>query len=357
MRSNGSLIFRKLTLGTFLLCLSVTVFAAEEQQKQTSLLDELRYTPHAAHGGMWMFEYSFMRMFQSGMLRGSDEIDPTSVLQTEGYNKLPYPGSHDCRTEQDPCYLSNVGNTMTMDMHMFMIMYHQSRDLSWMVMFNYLQNTMDMYDKMSVNDPIMTYDMDSGGIGDIQLFMTNKMTETDWFDIHYTLGINLPTGSIDEGDGIIGMDNQEGIAPYDMQLGSGTYDIITALTFEGRYYRFEYGAEVYRVTRTGLNAQYYNMGDTLKIKGWGKYSFTYGTQLRGGVTQRVWAPIEGRDERMSDNTRYSGGKRLELVFGIGQNFKDYGVYVDYAYPVMQYLNGVQMKTTGILQFGLQYMYM
>ena len=313
--------------------------------------------PHAAHGDMWMFEYSFMRMYMNGMLRGKDEIDPRSVLQNPEFNKLPYPGSHDCTSELDPCLLSNVGDTMVMDMHMFMIMFHQTSNLSWMVMFNYLSNTMEMYDQMSPNMPASTFDMDTGGIGDIQIMMTNRLAETDWFDVNLTLGVNLPLGTIDASDGISDMSGNEGIAPYDMQMGSGTYDIITELSLSGAYYRYEYGFDLYRVSRTGLNTQFYNRGDTLKLKVWNRYTFPFGTQLRGGIAQNVWSPIEGRDMRMSDNTEYTGGKRFDLIFGLGQKYKDFGVYADYTYPLLQYLNGVQMKTTGIFQIGLQYMYM
>jgi len=344
-------------LAILLTTVSSNSTANEDDTPKESPSNASMYLPHAAHSGMWMFEYKYMRMFQSGMLNGSDSIDPKSVLHNPDYNKLPYSGSHDCTVETDPCLLTNSGSEMTMDMHMFMAMYHQTSDLSWMVMFNYLVNTMDMYDQMDANMPAETFSMDSSGIGDVQLFMTNKFSETEWFDISVTLGINLPLGSIDEPDGIQDMSGNEGIAPYDMQLGSGTYDIHTALTFEGVYYRFEYGAEIYKVTRTGLNSQFYNMGDSLKLSGWGRYTFPFGTQLRGGLAQRIWAPIEGRDERMSDNTRYSGGKRLELLLGAGQKYEDYMIYLDYAIPMLQHLNGVQMKTTGVLSLGLQYMYM
>lgn len=348
------------------LCLGISLFSgftlaqeAQEEPVPSNSSESGMYLPHAAHGGMWMFELRFMRMFQKGMLDGSDEIDPLDVLQNSQYTKLPY-NDHDCTTDTPiPCALTNSGYRMTMDMYMFMAMYHQSKDLAWMVMFNYLKNDMDMYDKMSPSMPADSFTMDSGGIGDIQLFMINTVKQTEWFDINVTLGINLPTGSIDEPDGIPVHDDpsREGIAPYDMQLGSGTYDIITALTFEGVYYRLEYGAEAYKVTRTGKNYQLYNMGDTLKIHGWSRYTFPTGTQIRGGIAQRVWAPIEGRDMRMSDNPAYTGGKRLDLTVGLGQKFMDFGIYADYSYPVLQYLNGAQMKTTGMLTVGLQYMYM
>ena len=312
--------------------------------------------PHGLHADMWMFEYRYMRMFMSGMLRGKDKIDPLSVLHNPEFTKLPFPASADCKTATDPCLLTNVGDKMTMDMHMFMAMYHQTRDLSWMVMFNYLSNNMDMLQQMNSGMPVTTSQMGSSGIGDVQLFVTNRLRETDWFDIDLTLGINLPLGTIDAKNGMPMM-GTEGIARYDMQMGSGTYDVITALNFTGAYYRLEYDFEIYKNSRTGFNTQYYNMGDILRLKASGKYTFPIGTQIRTGLTETITAPVEGRDERHGYNPRYTGGKRLDLVVGLGQRYKDYGVYMDYAYPLLQFLNGVQMKTTGTLTFGLEYMYM
>lgn len=361
MRSVVPTINRYIVFGFYLFIFSSFTFAQEQKPTEPSHLSESSnsnaYMPHPSHSGMWMFEYKFMRMFQKGMLNGKDSIDPKSVLQNSNFKKLPYSGSHDCTTATDPCLLTNAGYRMNMDMHMLMAMYHQTRDLSWMIMLNYLSNDMDMYDKMDLNAPVTSFKMNSGGVGDVQLFLTNKMTETEWFDIKYTLGISLPFGSIDEPDGIVDMTGNQGISPYSMQLGSGTYDIITALAFEGTYYRLEYGGDIYRITRTGFNSQYYNLGDALQLKAWSRYTFPFGTQLRAGMTQNVWSPIEGRDERMSNNPRYNGGKRLDLLLGIGQKYKDFGIYMDYAYPLLQYLNGVQMKTTGILYLGVQYMYM
>jgi hypothetical protein len=141
-----------------------------------------------------------------------------------------------------------------------------------------------------------------------------------------------------------------------MQLGSGTYDIYTKLTIEKDKGGFTYGAEVNRVTRTGYNAQYYNLGDNLTFWGWARYRFSFGTQLRSALIQQIWSPVNGRDERMSYNSRYTGGKRLDVNLGLGQAWGGFAVYVDYAYPLLQRLNGIQLKTTGTLSAGVQYLF-
>lgn len=374
MQSFFSFNFRKLTIFFGLILFSSASFASDTDTESVSRTNRAfsgagssnAYLPHTPHSGMWTFDYRYSRMAYSGSLKGRNSINPQSVLQTTGYYKLPSSGSQTCPTtitvEQaanDPnCYISNIGNTLNMDKHMFSAKYYQTKDLSWRVMIDYLSNSANMYNKTNSFMPASKFNMSSSGVGDVKVFMTNRVAETHLFDVKFTLGLNLPLGSIDKRDGFrdvtTGKDN---IAPYYMQTGSGTYDLITELSLEGYSSGFEYGFIINRIMRTGVNSQFYNMGDIMKINGWGRYTLASGTQLRGGVTQNVWAPIDGRDQRLDYNTRYTGGKRLDLTVGLGQQFKDFGVYAEYDYPVLQYLNGVQMKTTGTINLGLTYYYM
>ena len=350
-----SFAFRKLFICSILILASVISYASANETIPT-INDSDKYFSRTT-GGIWKFEYGYQRKFLRGVLNGKDTVDPVSVLQNTDYRKLPFPGSHDCRTETDPCLLSNIGKSMYMEKHMLKITYRQSAELSWAAKLSYLSNFINMYERPSINFPTEDFKFGTSGIGDMQLLMTNRLTRTNRIDINLTLGINLPLGSIDETDGIADMSGNEGIAPYYMQLGSGTYDIITQLSFAGFYYGLDYGFNIHRITRTGLNPQYYNQGDNLKVTGWMHYTFSFGTQFRVGIIQNVSSPIEGRDERVSDNTRYSGGKRLDALLGLGQRIGSFGMYVDYAYPVLQYVNGVQMKTTGIVSGKIEYTFM
>ncbi|MDX1811119.1 MAG: hypothetical protein R3240_04175, partial [Gammaproteobacteria bacterium] len=277
-------------------------------------------------------------------------------LQNTKYSKLPTTGSATCPTgtTTTPCAITDFPYSGSLNLHSLSATYYQTRSLNWKMVFNYASNTLNMYEQSSTGAPVTAFATNSSGIGDVQLFMSNKLTETDWFDINFTLGINLPLGNIDQAGGL---PNSNDMAPYRMQLGSGTYDLHTALDFQGKYYEYEYGAQLYKITRTGVNVQYYNRGDSLSIKGWGRYNFSTGTQLRASLTQNIQAPVEGQDQRISVNTKYTGGKRLDLTVGAGQNFKEYLIYLDYTYPMLQYQNGVQIKTTGIINFGLRYNYM
>ena len=314
------------------------------------------HSKYPTYKSAWLFKYQFSRQFKRGTLAGKNAIDPLTVLQNPDFHKLPYPGSHDCKTEADPCLVSNISDWSRMDIHLFNVLYQQTNKLSWMMRFNYIAHTVHMSDKITTTVPITPYQLNSTGISDIQLFFTNRLAQTKAINIDLTLGVNFPSGNIDKTSNITDMSENYEILPYDMQLGSGTYDIITELAISGSYYGFEYGGGIYRIFRTGLNNQYYSLGDVIKVKSWARYTFSFGTQFRLGLTQNVWSPIEGRDMRLSDNPRYSGGKRLDGLVGIGQKTKYFGIYLDYAYPLLQYLNGVQSKTTGTVSLGLEFKY-
>ncbi|MDH5546685.1 MAG: hypothetical protein OEZ43_13910 [Gammaproteobacteria bacterium] len=307
---------------------------------------------HKYHAGAWMFAYSYERMFQRDMLDGNNFLDPTAILN----NSPLYTKDRTYLNGAQP--ITNSGKNMIMDMHMLMLMYNQTSRLSWEVMLNYLYNNMTMYDQMSQTGILTEFPMTTRGVGDTQVFLNYTFARTNWFDFTIKTGINLPTGSIDNSDGIFDtMTQGYGIAPYIMQTGTGTYDIHTALQIERDENNLTAGAKVYRISRTGYNRAYYNRGDVVELSTWLRYRFASGTQLRSKVMQTVRGRVEGRDDRMTDNTRYTGGSRLDVQLGIGQQFSGFNIHADYAIPVRQYLNGPQMKTNGILQVSLEYMMM
>ncbi len=69
--------------------------------------------------------------------------------------------------------------------------------------------------------------------------------------MHLKLGLNLPTGSIDE------KDSMSRILGYGMQLGSGTYDFEPAITYLAQTENYSYGAQLGGILRIGENDQDY----------------------------------------------------------------------------------------------------
>ncbi|MDH5216509.1 MAG: hypothetical protein OEX19_02360, partial [Gammaproteobacteria bacterium] len=180
--------------------------------------------PHSA--GTMMFEFQYMRMNMDGILSGTNERTQASVL--ESYGAAP--------------------NSMSMDMFMLMPMYNITRELSVMLMANFLANDMQM----------TGHAMKTSGVGDTSVSLSYKFLDD-------TFAASLET-SIPTGDTAVKTDMMHGAhmmnmtAPYAMQLGSGTYDLTPSLAYLGAYYTLRYGAMASYTYRVGTNNSDYALG-------------------------------------------------------------------------------------------------
>ena len=176
------------------------------------------YHNHPAE--MWMLNYKYMHMAMNGLRAGTTDIPSSSVGNNRG---LPYDK------------IMMIPTRMTMDMHMFMAMYGINSRLTVMGMLNYLDNRMDMLMDMSPKnmmgmpkaiDPGAVPDspMKTNGLGDTEIRGIYKFTDS----LNGSLGVSLPTGNIEEDYTTMGTVWR---VPYDMQLGSGTFDLKPAVTF------------------------------------------------------------------------------------------------------------------------------
>lgn len=303
------------------------------------------------HAGMWMFEYRYMSMVQDGILNNMKQIDPLSLLHNPNY--LDANGNQ----------VDSIGTDMTMDMHMFMAMYDVTSKFSLMVMGNYLVNSMNMTMQMMPGEPYEPMTMETSGIGDTQVAAMFKLDDYLLYNPWFTLTVSLPTGSIDETytttmmmDGE--MMEQELVQPYDMQLGSGTYDITPSLSMSNRIGPWQLGYEMSYLWRTHDNVENYRWGNRFKVDGWTKYTFPSRTIARVGIVHANWSGIDGRDTRISTNTANYGGQRTDLSLGVAQELPGgFTVEGRYARPIHQSLDGFQMETDAVWELALQWMYM
>lgn len=297
---------------------------------------------HMHSEGMWMFEYNFMRMNMKDLMSGTTSVTAERALDNGRY------------VNPNGDTYQMLPSEMTMDMHMLMAMYSFTDRLSAMVMLNYLDNDMDMI--MAG----MTMGMTSSGLGDTEIgLMYSFDTQSEW-NVVGSLNVSLPTGSIDEKGDSMGT---EVVLPYDMQLGSGTFDLKPSVTASLKRGKFEWGGQGTYTLRLGDNDQDYNLGDRFELVGYGKYAVNNGVSLRGALTYLDWSSIEGSDKRItdlrtSDNvpTNY-GGTRLDASLGVMLTFGAHTVGAEGAIPVMQDLNGLQMETENTISLSYSFMFM
>ena len=380
-----------LAVASFTTVPATAVFAADEMDHSQHQMDHSQHQmdsagheargPHAGHTGGhihhshkkdgWMFEYRYMGMKMEGLLKGSDSIDPDDVSEARRDLVNNGCGTNPATTAPDGKYCM-APTKMNMDMHMFMAMYGFTDKFSMMAMTHYLKNTMDMVMNMTMPNgmPMMTMtgDMETSGMGDFTLGGMYNLNDNLMLSLNMSLGnasiTRTTTMIMRRPDGSLVVN--EMLAPYAMQMGSGTRDFTPSVTYKGGDNNMGYGAQLSYTLRTGENDQEYTLGDKMDLTAWGKYRVASNVILSGRFSYLDWDAISGEDKTVKmmgmtkRNITYdaanSGGSRADLGLGISSSAGAHTFSLEYAQPVAQDLNGIQMETDSIISASWQAMF-
>ncbi len=323
---------------------------------------------HHQHGkGAFMFELRYMSMDMEGLLDGTDSVGTKEISGAQMTPMGPM---------KDPRFPYMMAPTkMTMDMIMGMAMYGFTDKVTGMLMVNYLSNEMDMimHMYMPTNMPMgdMTGSMDTSGIGDTRVAAMYTVNQ-QWTG---TLGLSVPTGSIDEkvdmimtGTNLMGMPmpptkNLGMQAPYAMQLGSGTYDLIPSVTYKDEADTHGWGAQLEYTYRIGTNDNEYSLGDKAELTAWFAQKLGSHLHFTGRLDYLNWQRIEGQDPKINpmmaptSDPQATGGQRLDVLVGFTGVFGGHRIGLEVGKPIYQDLNGPQMETDVIYTLGYQFMMM
>ncbi len=296
---------------------------------------------HVHTAGKWMANYKYMHVSQHGLRSGTTNIPVDEVIPTP-YMMAP--------------------TSMTMDMHMVMLMYGFTDRLTLMGMATYLDNKMDMLMNMGMGNKSEP-PMRTSGVGDTELRGIYKINK---FMVG-SLGLSIPTGDIDQEFETMGMTFR---APYDMQLGSGTVDLKPALTanFLSEDAKWNWGGQVMYTYHIGDNENHYSLGDSVKLNAWLQralgpaagwlrlaYNNTGRIHGRDPEIQKLLDPMMGAPTPDADPNNY-GGHRLDGFIGASFTKGPFSIGVEAGIPLYQYLNGLQLKNDWYLTAGIQSMF-
>jgi len=315
---------------------------------------------HMHKKGEWMFSYRFMRMQMEGNRTGNNDVSPTTIATT-------VPNRFFGRPMQPPT-LRVVPTKMTMDMHMFGVMYAPTNDLTLMGMVNYIEKEMDHLTFMGPTGTAIRggFTTRSRGFGDVKLSGLYRLYDDPVHHFHLNLGVSLPTGDIKNSDDVLAPTGARPTVrlPYAMQLGTGTFDLLPGITYTGRVENVSWGAQ-YRaeIRLESENDEGYAFGDRHAVTAWAAYQWApwVSTSLRldamtqdsiDGIDSNIVAPVQTADP---DNY---GGERVDALFGInlvGQSgaFRGHRLALEIGTPVLQDLNGPQMETDWTATVGWQ----
>jgi len=297
---------------------------------------------HTHHKGKWMASYRYMNMFMSGNRSGSDQLSVAQV--NANYPVVP--------TE------------MTMEMHMFGVMYAPIDRVTVMLGIPYKRISMDHV----VPGPGLAFTTEAHGLGDLKLGTLTRLWSKEGHGVHLNLGFSAPTGSIDKTDATpAGGPNTP--LPYPMQLGSGTVDFQPGVTYNGQTEKWSWGGQVSGNVRLGENGNDYTLGNELNATAWAARQLCQWNSFSFRLNSKTWGNIDGADSRpgfpptamvpTADPNR-RGGTRLDALVGMNlfapkdTKLKGHRLAIEGGVPIAQQLEGPQLETDWIVSVGWQF---
>ena len=299
----------------------------------------------------WMFSYRYMEMDMDTNKSGSDSINAREIVGTP-----TNPGS----------FLA-APTRMKTEMHMFGAMYAPTDRLTMMFSLPYISKEMDHITRTGVK-----FTTNSEGFGDLKvagLYDFFAILQEDTIHrFHLNLGLSVPTGSIDNRDDTLNLDNNQKLG-YPMHLGSGTFDLMPGITYnaQNKTSPYTWGGQLMTTLRLGKNDNGYRQGNQLMTTGWlsRKWNEKISTSMRLGYM--YWGDVSGSDSDLNPNMiqiadpDIQGGERVDLSLSLNYLFSD-GYFagqrlaIEMVKPVYQDLNGSQLGSDLMLLFGWQRAY-
>ncbi len=284
---------------------------------------------HLHPQGEWMLSYSYMQMDMKGNRDGTDSAE----VPLAGYMVSPL--------------------SMDMQMHMLGAMYGFTENVTLMLMLPVTSISMDHM--VNMNGSLFT--TEASGIGDVKLSALFQ-TGAHWVS---SLGLNIPTGSIDEKDVLPSSGGVAVQLPYPMQLGSGSYELTAGTTYIVMMGGNSWGNKADIVVRLDDNDRNYKLGNSIELSSWYSFSINEKNTLSARLKLLNWDNISGVDVDLNPmvvptaDTKLRAGTRADLLLGYNYQLTQSALIgVEAGVPIYQNLDGPQLETDLILQLGVQY---
>lgn len=292
---------------------------------------------HMHKQGEFMFSYRVMRMDMNGNRVGTQRLSARDIV-----GSMSSPGQ-----------FMVAPTRMPMTMHMLGLMYGATDRITLMLMANYSDNSMDHLIRNG-----REFSTESSGVGDTKVSALIRLLESSRANLHFGLGVSLPTGSTSERADTPAMLNA--VLPYPMQLGSGTYDITPSFTYTSSSNALSWGAQVSAIIRTGENDDGYTLGNQTKLTSWLAHELSDRMSISLRATFQDLGGIDGINDALNPqmvqtaNTQLQSGDRTDISFGLNYLFRNgHRLALEYAKPVRQDLAGPQLEVDSLVTFGWQ----
>jgi uncharacterized protein DUF3570 len=308
---------------------------------------------HMLHkAGDFMVGYRYMHGRMDGDILHGDSAASDQQIVAQGCSDAT-----NCRFA--PTY-------MNMNMHMLNIMYAPTDWLNLMLMPKFVDMNMNIRElegrpppQPGVHEHTGIAGHSTGGVGDTVMSSLVSLFNIPGHRLHLGLGFSAPTGDVDlEFRRVFQIDG--GLVHFGMQLGSGTWDFLPSMTYNGDYRRWSWGAQINGVKRMeDQNESGYRLGDIFQATSWGGYRLTnwLSTSVRGiytvqGDIKGDFNDFNGRAGPM-DFPANHGGEFWDIGFGVNASVPR-GRYVgnrlsfEWLQPLRDDVNGFRLERKGAL---------
>ncbi|MES2626289.1 MAG: DUF3570 domain-containing protein [Pseudomonadota bacterium] len=303
--------------------------------------------------GTFMAGYRVTHARQAGaLMRGTRSVADTNVVQNA------------CSAEVLCRY---APSRMTMTMHMLDLMYAPTDSVTVMLMPQFM--SMDMQTRALAGRPAPIPGVHEHGsmsshvsadLGDTVAAALISLHESATQSLHFNLGVSIPTGKVDlEYERSFKADG--GLKHFDMQTGSGTWDLLPGLTWSGTAQSWQWGMQLGGIKRLEeKNSSGYRLGDVVEVSGWLGHALN--TWLSGSL-RTVWS----RKGKLQDdftvyNSRSSpmdfpanqGGRFMDLGLGLTVNLAGNDVSIEWLQPMYENYEGIQLERDSTIAASWRY---
>ncbi len=305
---------------------------------------------HSMAPGKFMLGYRFMHMNMDEMKQGSGDISSDTVATT-----VP---NHFAGMSGQPATIRVVPTEMETQMHMVSGMVGITDRITAMAMLPFVRKKMTMltYSGATGTTRLGSSTATTSGIGDVKVGGLVKIFQDPVSSLTARLALSIPTGGIEETGSMLmpsGMTMTGRRLAYGMQLGSGTFDLIPALTYMRHHGAFSWGVQYRGVVRLeSENDEDYSLGDIHELDGWAGYRWTPWLQTSVRLNGRTEGAIDGQDPNImgpaigADPDNY-GGDRLTGFLGVNITprtsvLKGTRFGLDVGMPLYEDVNGTRL---------------
>jgi hypothetical protein len=343
----------------FIITLSASIsFAYEEKARPDAHAPIDVMAEHSHKAGEFMFSYRFKYTEMDDNLSGSSRLVNSEILAGEANS-----GSY---------MLAPL--SMSMEMHMFGLMYAPNDTNTFMLMIPYtdisMKHIIGPMHPMSPNEEFTTH---ASGIGDIQISNIVTLKKTVEHSLLMNIGLSVPTGSTHNEDSILSLPALGNTQlPFPMQIGSGTYDLLPAITYNRIFNRRSFGTQLSSIVRLGRNDNGYSLGNKVQLQTWHAWVINTDLSFSTRLNLEQWENIDGDDDKrkipatiiMGENKvgsvptvdpQNQGGLRADIALGLNGVYgkEQHRVGLEVVVPVQQHLNGIQLERDLSFVMGYQ----